>query len=389
MAHAMHLRREEVTERDGWTEAAVVVERPGQEPARLWYRVQLPVGWRLSQSSDAFVLVPLYWAMRYRIPLHVEGELSPSLLANLEEFQRFHSCWYPERFGPVEIVPEREAEPTLGEEGALFGFSGGVDSSFTAYHHATGRAGRQNQQLKAGVMAHGFDIPIAEEDGFRRAADKAEAMLATLGIPLIRMATNLQKVEHSWDTIVGAAVASCFYLLQPNARVGLIPGSVPYDLHLLWGSHPISDPLLSSDVLRIVYDGGGFTRPEKIAEIAEWPAALTDLRVCWVNPERDRNCGRCGKCVRTILAFRALGLGLPPCFDRDVTVAEIRAIGRIHPMTQPFQRMVLDAIDQSGASGSWVRATRSAYYRSKGLDLADLLGDHLHRRARSFLSKRG
>jgi hypothetical protein len=386
---ATRLWREQVVVKDGWMQTGVVVESPREPRQTLWYRVQLPEGWKLSPSSDAFVLVPLYKAMRTRGPLHVEGDVSPSLLANLEEFQRFWSCWYRGRFSPVEIVPEREQEQKPGSEGALFAFSGGVDSCHTAYRHVRGRAGRQTQALRAGVMAHGFDIPIREQQGFEAAADKAERMLGSLGLPLIRMATNVQRVEHAWDDIVGAAVASCLHLLQPNARVGLLPGSVPYDLELLWGSHPQSDPLLSSDALRIHYDAGSYTRPQKIAEIAEWPAAMKDLRVCWANPRRDANCGRCGKCIRTILTFRALGLGLPPCFDHDVTDTQIRAVGRIGPQSQPYQRMLLDAIEQNGAGGSWVRAARSTYYRSKGRDVADLVGDHLRRRVRAAVAKRG
>jgi hypothetical protein len=388
MARAIQLWREEPIERDGWTRTGVVIESPWEPRQTLWYSVQLPEGWKLSQSSDAFVLVPLYKAMRGSGPLRVEGEVSPSLLRNLEEFQRFWSCWYPRRFSPVEIIPEREQEQEPGPEGALFAFSGGVDSCHTAYRHALAKAGRQTQTLRAGVMAHGFDIPIGEEQGFQAAAEKAEAMLATLGLSLIRMATNVQRVEHAWDTIVGAAVASCLHLLQPNARVGLIPGSVPYDLDLLWGSHPVSDVLLASDALRILYDAGGYTRPQKIAEIAEWPAAMKNLRVCWVNPRRDTNCGRCGKCIRTILVFRALGLGLPPCFDRDVTDAQIRAAGRIHRESQPFQRMVLDVAREQGVTDSWLQAARSVYYRSRGRDLADLLADHLRRRVRAAVAGR-
>ena len=364
-----------MTEEEGWTHTEVVIEHPWEPRQTLWYRVRLPAGWKLSQSSDAFLLVPLYKAMRAGGALHVEGEVSPSLLANLEEFQAFWSCWYRGRFTPVEIVAEREQEQKPGPEGALFGFSGGVDSCHTAYRHAMGRAGRQTQMLRAGVMAHGFDIPIEEDEGFRAAADKAEVMLATLGLPLIRMATNVRRVEHAWDDVVGAAVASCLYLLQPNAKVGLISGSYPYDRQPLWGSHPISDPLLSSSSFRILHDGGGLPRDEKVREIAGWPAALEHLRVCWESPQRDRNCGRCFKCIRTILAFRVFGLSLPACFDEDVTDAQIRALGRLDRHGLEGFRILLDAVEREEVAGSWVRAVRSVYYRNRRRDYLAALAE--------------
>lgn len=365
---------------DGWVRTGVTIEAPVGPRRQLWYRVHLPDGWRLGDSSDPFVLVPLYAAMRTRLPLHVEGDVSPSLLANLEEFQRFWSRWYRGRFTPVEIVAEREREQPPGEPGAVTAFSGGVDSSFTAYRHATGRAGRQTQTVRAGVMAHGFDIPLEQPEQFRSAADKAESMLATLGLPLVRMATNIRHVEHAWEDVMGAAIASCFLLLRPNARAGLIPSTFPYHLMARWGSHPIGDRLLSSESFRIVHDGAGFSRPAKIELIAMWPAALENLRVCWRGRERDRNCGRCGKCVRTILAFRAVGLPLPPCFDRDATNVQIRRMGRLELDERLTLRMALDAAEERGVSASWVRAARAAYYRSRSRDLLDLATGHVRRR---------
>jgi hypothetical protein len=385
--HVTRLRREPSVERDGWTRTSVVMEHPWEERQTLWYDVRLPEGWKLSPSSDALVLVPLFKAMRAGGRLEVEGELSPSLLANLEELQAIMACWYRGRFHPVEIVAEREVEQPPGAEGALTAFSGGVDSCFTAYRHVHGLAGRQTQKLVAGVMAQGFDIPIGEDQGFASAADKAEAMLATLGLPLIRMATNTREFEHAWDDMMAAAIASCFALLQPQARAGLIPGEFAYHLLPTWGVHPLSDPLLSSDSLRIVHDGAGYTRMQKIEQISEWPAAMRDLRVCWAGRKWDRNCCKCSKCVRTVLAFRSVGLDPPPSFEEDVTDADIRALGRLNRQELYTQRALLDTVEERGITGSWVDEARRLYYRSRGRDSLDLLADFAGRRLRSAVRR--
>jgi hypothetical protein len=383
----MHVRVHEPVQREGWTERAATIERPGQARTTLWYRVQLPAEWRLSESSDAFTLVPLFKAMRAGLPLHVEGEMSPSLLANLEELQEVWVCWHPRRFTRVEIVPQREREQTPGEEGAIFAFSGGVDSAFTALRHATGAAGRRSRSLRAGVMAHGFDAPI-EEGRFAGAADKAEAMLASLGIPLVRMATNVRRVEHAWDTVAGAAITSCLHLLQPNARAGLVPGSEPYQFLGVWtwGSHPVTDPLLSSASLPILNDGSGYSRPQKIRALGRWPEALEHLRVCWAGETYDGNCGRCEKCIRTILDFRAVGLPLPPCFPADVADRQIRwSRERIGAGELPGWRQLLDAAEESGISASWLRAAQAYYYRNKRRQYRATLADYV---ARRWLRKR-
>jgi hypothetical protein len=373
------VRREQATEQDGWVEAGARIELPRGESRRLWFRARLPEGWTLSPSSDPFVLIPLYEAMRRVVPLHVEGDVSPSLLANLEEFQRFVSCWHPHRFRPVEIVAEREREQPPGHEGALVAFSSGVDSAFTLYRHATGQAGRQTQSIRAALMAHGFDIPVGEEAGFRKAADRAEAMVATLGVPLLRVVSNIREVEHAWDDAVGPAIASCFHLLQPNARAGLVPASLPYELQVIWGSYPESDPLLSSDSLRIIHDGAGFSRPEKAATLGRWPAALEGLRVCWEGAQRDANCCRCEKCIRTILTFRAVGLGLPPCFPHDVTEEQLRSL-RLTRLGRLELRQVLDVLDGREAQEPWMRTLRQVYYRDRRRLYARQVVRHLRRR---------
>ncbi len=112
--------------------------------------------------------------------------------------------------------------------------------------------------------------------------------------------------------------------LQGGYSEGLIPSSLPYHaLVLPWGSNPLTDPLLSIRTFAIVHDGAAFTRAEKVKQIAHWRQALQNLRVCWEGDRKDGNCGHCEKCIQTILNFRAVGLGLPPCFDQDVADEEI------------------------------------------------------------------
>jgi hypothetical protein len=383
VAQPTYVRREEEVEEDGWTRTGVVIEPPTGPRRNLWYRVGLPEGWRLTESSDPFVAVPLFTAMRAGGPLHVEGAVSPSLLSNVDELQALYSCWWRGRFQQVEIVVEHERESDPGREGALTAFSGGLDSAFTVFLHATGRAGRQTQKIVAGVMALGCDIPVDESEGFAAAADKAEAMLGDLGIPLVRMATNVRQVERAWDDMMGSAIASLLMLLQPQARTGLVPSTRPYHrLHMPWGSHPLNDPLLSSASFKIVHDGAGFTRPQKAAAVAGWPTGLANLRVCWAGAARDRNCGRCSKCVRTILDFRAAGLGLPPCFDADASEELIRSLAPNSSPEKMEVRQILDAADERGVDESWVRATRSAYHQAKALEYKTMAVDHLRRRLR-------
>jgi hypothetical protein len=72
------------------------------------------------------------------------------------------------------------------------------------------------------------------------------------------------------------------------------------------------------------------SRLDKVAAIAEWPEALAVLRVCLMFdvPNGAPNCGRCEKCVRTMLELMLCGaLDRATSFPvRDVTAEMVRDV---------------------------------------------------------------
>ncbi len=74
-----------------------------------------------------------------------------------------------------------------------------------------------------------------------------------------------------------------------------------------------------------------FTRLEKLKALAVWPEALDNLKVCWEGQYKfdtspDQNCCVCDKCVRTMLAFRALGQEIPSSFPGELTIDKVRGL---------------------------------------------------------------
>lgn len=324
-----HLWREASVEVDGETTVCVTIEAPNQERSQLWYRLPTQYSSLITPSCDPFVVATILLFMRWSAPVVVHGQVSPSLLQNLEEFQAAWVCWHPSWYQKIEITAEVEreiAEVALSDE-AITTFSGGVDSCFTAWRHRTAHCGRQQRNLQAAVMVHGFDIPLEQQQAFDSAVAKSREMLSSLGVALIPVATNFRELAQDWEDAHGAGIASCLMLLQRGYKTGLIASGPSYkSLVLPQGSNPITDSFLSSNAFQIIHDGAGFSRLEKIKEIAQWPEALQNLRVCWEGSQLDRNCGQCEKCIRTILSFRAWGMSLPPCFEQDVTDRQIRDI---------------------------------------------------------------
>ncbi len=358
MISQTHIWQEEATQSDGFTTVSVTIEQPNQTPSRLWYRLPLEYSPLLTKSCDPFIVATIFLAMRQSTDLVVHGDVSPSLLQNLAEFQAAWACWCPQLYRQVEITAEVEREQFKVEsKKAIAAFSGGVDGCFTLWRHRMGRCGRWQRNIQAGLMVHGFDIPLAQEEAFKLTLKKSGAMLASLDVELITLATNFRELQQDWEDAFGAAIASCLMLFQGGYSAGLIGSSDPYQaLNLPYGSNPITDPLLSSQSFQIICDGASCTRLQKVQEIANWQAAMTNLRVCWEGNQYDKNCGRCEKCIRTILNFRVLGLGLPPCFEQDVTDEQILGMKKLKKAQLIELYPILETAKAQGIAEPWVKS---------------------------------
>lgn len=202
--------------------------------ATLWWDFDVPeptvqgdISMRLPpfDEGDAALLATLLPAMEQGKDLLIEGSVSPRLLDRLTEFQAAFCSWAPDRFAAIgfEATEARISSVPIAPDGAISSFSGGVDSGFTAWRHATNRCGHANQRIVAGLMVHGFDIPLEETAGFDVASRSARDMLETLALPLITVRTNLREVlRMDWLQLFGTALAATLHLMKRSARIGLI-----------------------------------------------------------------------------------------------------------------------------------------------------------------------
>jgi len=346
--------------RDGQLELGVRLETRGRDPEQLWYQLPAEHEASLTDSLDPFVIGLLFVAMRREMDLHVHGQVSPSLLQNLEEYQAAWHCWHPERYQQIEIRAdaEREDSPAPVESAAMM-FSGGLDSCFTAWRHTQKLCGRRARRLEAAVMAHGFDIPLEEPEVFKRAAESSRRMAASIGLELIPVASNIRQFEDNWELTHGAGLASCLHLLRRRFPVGLIAASHVYNgLRFPWGSNPVTDTLLSSESLAIVYDGGEVSRRAKAREVAAWSEAMMHVRVCWEGEHKDRNCGQCLRCVGTAICFAVESQPIPASLPIPSLETAIGGLAgkQLHPVSITRLEELLEAARTARINLPWVAA---------------------------------
>jgi len=347
-------------EKDGTLHLEARLHPERGTPISAWYRVPSSVKGQVTAWADPFVVAMIFPVMQLGKPLVVEGPVSPSLLFNLEEFMAAWSVWRPERYRTVDITAEQEEEhPAPAEKGnALMAFSGGVDSCFTAWRHRNGLAGRRNQDIQAGIFIHGLDIPLSRRASYERLKERNRLILSSIDMSLIPVTTNYREMLVGWGDSHASALLSTLMLFQKKYDTALLGSSRPYfstDPKIVWGSNATSDPLLSSDSFRVLYDGARFSRLEKLSVVSRWPEALQNLHVCWEGMDKHENCCRCEKCIRTILMFCLLGHAQPPCFPKPLRDEDIRSL-KPHGEVSHRSLMVLvhEAEKRGLSSERWV-----------------------------------
>ena len=277
----------------------------------IWIESEVP----LADTAEWSVPLRLVKAVAEGAPENL-GSVSPLLGRNLETIRDIYAAWINGHKVPLdfELLSGAAAPPS----GVSLFFSGGVDSFRSLIKH--------RNEVDSLVLVHGFDVPLADPKAFAQAEAQAREVARLFGKRLILVRTNMHfeqpALPCNWGMYFGAALAAVAQALAPNHGKVFIASSYSYAHVQPWGSHPLLDPLWSTEAVQIAYDIGE-TRMEKLYSLVQHPEVLARLRVCWESLA-DYNCGKCEKCVRTMLGLRALGVDRCAAFPDTLTPELVR-----------------------------------------------------------------
>lgn len=323
-------------------------------------------------TLDGFLFGILAFAMRLGQDVHILGNITRTGLRNAYEFQDAWSAWKPQVYKKVSISADRIVEPMPDKDEAITAFSGGIDSLFTALRHSKKLLGEASYPLKGkALLVHGFDVPLSEPAQFEALQKRTAPLREELGFELITIRTNLREINlQEWEDTFAAQLACCMHNYAHDCSYALIGSSEPYN-HLIipWGSSPVTDHLLSSSNFKIVHDGAGFSRTEKVELVAKYPNAAAVAKVCWEGKETYKNCGHCEKCVRTLINFKAVGVDTPTCFENRLHTSMIRGMDIRNDAQCMELRSIVTYANKHGIKGDWLNtviARIKSYDRTRG-----------------------
>lgn len=313
-----------------------------------FYDVPLQHEGKLVASYEPFLIAAFQAAqMHGERRVLVEGEICPTLADGLQNVLAWHRSWYGPRFRSanrldIEAPPRKIAE-TGGSSGIFL--SGGVDSMFTLYENRQTVPSAHPASIRYAFFVEGFDLrnPGTIEANRERTARLAERC----GLELIAVRSNAPALETDTPYWFDRAGAACFcsvvHLLRGTIRKCYFAANLDFDSMVPHTLHPATDQWYSSADIEICNDGMETRRVDKVRRLAEWDIAQSHLRVCFESSERNANCGRCEKCVRTMLALEAAGaLRSTLAFPRnELSADEIRSMRlRYHHAFEFYVEMV-------------------------------------------------
>ena len=339
-------------------------DRPGCVE-EYWFDVAQELAPFLSRSGNPWLvcLVPLAATLgeKLRIPLPVDRLLA----RNVRELMGVWKSWYP---ALRDVHFELELADGPGDlQGNRVGsfFTGGVDSYFTALRSIEPGAVATDDL----ITVWGFDLPLADRASFARRRERLSGIAEELGKRLVVVATNLRGTrlkEASWGRLShGCALASIGHALEGRYRSVVIASTWSYENLVPLGSHPLTDPLLSSSSMEVVHDGATHNRFRKLEYIARSESALRNLHVCF-RAASDYNCGACEKCMRTMAILEVLGR-LSPGGSFPGGRLDLSRYRRTYVKTaraEAYYEMIRSEAEARGRRDV-VRATRRAVARSR------------------------
>lgn len=223
--------------------------------------------------------------------------ISAKLAATLPEIQSIYRCWN-KQLQRASICTTVDTHNEITGKIASF-FSAGIDSSYTLCEHF--------DEITHLVLLKSFDDPGPEQEWQEYIAAQ-EKFAHQQGKQLVIIDTNVRQYADdkkiSWEFMHGLLLASIGSLFSFDKI--FIPSSFTYLDLFPWGSHPVSDPMWSTENTNIVHHGAGCGRAEKTRKISDNISVMQNLHVCWRS--KSSNCGKCSKCVRTMLVLDCLGV---------------------------------------------------------------------------------
>lgn len=278
----------------------------------------------LHASPNAFAIACLPLASWYdEKRLYVEGSLCTRLGKGLKAVSEVFHDWY-KHCSLLDITASDGFIPTWppAQRRTVSLLSGGVDGLATLRRNRLDYPTDHPDSIQACITLFGintFDLdenePVAARlKAFDALKSRLQELATTEHFKLLPVYTNVRSLAphyRYWIRVgFGAGHSAVAQLFQKEFDKVLWAsdgnGANPHP----GAEHPVFNQHYSTSALRLQDDGLDMSRKDKVTLLSQWDYGRRMMQPChYVNiPENGQiNCGRCEKCIRTMLLLLGIG----------------------------------------------------------------------------------
>ena len=355
-------------------------DRPDQD---IYFATTEEFSQSIHLDPHAFLIAGIMPAVRFQEKrIKIDAQICPELKEGLETILTFTRHWYKGDRKPIRIeAPALSHRPsTSTPERAGFFLSGGVDSLATLRNNRLRFPPSHPGYIRDGFLIYGIESYASDDTQkqlktFERHVEALNNVAQAADITLVPVYTNVKSLEEDWEfwrnEFQGAVLSAVAHIFSQRINKISIAGSCNVPYLAPYGSHPLIDPNYSSSNLRVHHDSVALSRLDKVKLISEWPVALNNVKVCYLNPPNQLNCGVCAKCLRTKIALQSINkLKESKAFPQSDMTEELIA-SRAHIVDDEIEACFTETIEPLMKQGraDLVRGIRRAsnLYRGRGL----------------------
>lgn len=328
MGTEFHIGVPHIERRDGMAYLTAPVDLAGRADT-LWFRVDEEyAGYLTDDRADAFVVALMTGAMKAGADIVCEAPLSRRLLYQLRHYLIPMLAANLEGFHHISLRAEPSDVRLPCEKAVATGWTGGADSMYTLMR--TLDAAEPGYKLTHLMIADNGAIEgTGHEAAHRAMIEKAERTVGReLGLPVVGIGSNIQELFPE-PFLAVAAWRQAAVILALQKLFGVYYSSAAYefsrfafDVNNCFYYELVLFDNFQTDATIFYSAYGAVSRAQKLKELSDYPLAWKYLHPC-VYAVPEKNCGRCGKCVRTMTALYGLGT-----LDRFSAVFDVEAFER-------------------------------------------------------------
>lgn len=283
---------------------------------KLWFKVQDKYEQYLChERGDAYLIAFLHYAMLHGHDITLKAPITESLLFKIENYLIPALTENNPQFYTVNIIAETDNSqlPNAGAVGT--GISCGVDSLHVLSEHTISKYKSLNVTHLAfnNVGSHGRGEKSREL--YESRLVKPEQFAMEYGFEFIASDSNLAEVidqshfkTHTYSSMFPVLCLQKLYSVYFYASSGykFSEFNLVDKTQSSCGSYDLlSLNVFSTPQTYIYSEGMGLSRMDKLKKVTEYEPSYRYLNVCL---KEDGNCGKCEKCIRTLLGLDALGM---------------------------------------------------------------------------------